>query len=166
MISLELLRHYPFFAGLSRDQLGAMTKVSGELTVEADHYFFHEGDHLDNLYFVLEGAVALVIKVPDQDVAHKLSEQLTGELRTKDVVITAVGPGEVFGWSALVPPHKATTSGKTMTPCHVLTFDCRALQKIFEDDCRFGYLIMQKTAQVIRDRLQAIRIESLAELVG
>ncbi len=104
--------------------------------------------------------------MPDRELEQKLSEQLTGGLQTKDVVISAVGPGEVFGWSALVAPHEATTSGKATTPCRVIAFDCRKLRQIFEEDCRFGYLMSQKIARIIRDRLRAIRIESLVQVVG
>jgi CRP-like cAMP-binding protein len=165
MISPELIRRYPFFAGLSYDEIVSLTKVASELTVEAEHYFFHEGDALENFYLVVEGAVAIVIEVPDQDVEHKLAGQLTGELITSDIVISAVGPGEVFGWSALVPPHEATTCAKATTLCRVIAFGSRELLQTFEDDCRFGYVMIQKTAQIIRDRLHAIRIESLAHAI-
>jgi CRP-like cAMP-binding protein len=166
MNSTEVLRRYPFFAGLSHDQLTLMAKVSSELIVEADHCFFHEGDSLTKLYLVLEGAVVIVMEVPDRDVEQKLSGQLTGELQTKDIVISAVGPGEVFGWSALVSPYIATSTVKATTPCQVTAFDSQELLKIFDDDCQFGYLMTQKIAQIMRDRLHAIRIESLAHLVS
>ncbi len=162
MVSPELIRRYPFFAGLSHEQIVTLAKVADEIAVEAGHYFFHEGDFLKNFYLVLEGAIAIVIELPDQAVQQKLSGQLTGELQTRDVVISAIGPGEVFAWSALVPPHKATAGGKTTTPCRVIAFDCPELLKTFETDCRFGYLMMQKAAQVIRERLRDTRIESLA----
>jgi CRP/FNR family cyclic AMP-dependent transcriptional regulator len=165
MISPELLRRYPFFAGLSHDQIVKLAKVGNELPVDAEHYFFHEGETLDCFNLVVEGAVAIVIEVPDQGVEQKLAGQLTGELQTKDVVVSAVGPGEVFGWSGLVPPHKATTSVKATTPCRVIAFNCQELLQAFDDDCRFGYVMMQKTAQIIRDRLRDIRIESLVHAV-
>ncbi len=165
MVSPELIRRYPFFAGLSYDNIVMLTKVAEEFSVEAGHYLFHERDNLEHFYMVLEGAVAIVIEVPDQEVEQKLSDQLTHELKTKDLVISAVGPGEVFGWSALVPPHQATTSGKATTPCRVIAFDSQELLKTFENDCDFGYLMIQKIAQVIRDRLSSMRIESLAHIV-
>ena len=165
MISSELLRHYPFFAGLSNEQIVALAKMSRELTVEADYYFFHEGDAMNNFYLVVEGVVAIVIHVPEPDVEHKISEQLTGTMQTSDIVISAVGPGEVFGWSALVPPHKAMAGAKATTPCRVVAFDCLELRRNFEDDCRFGYLMTQKAAQIIRERLHAMRVESLAHSV-
>lgn len=165
MISAELIRRFPFFAGLSYDQIVTLAKTAGELTVEAEHYFFHEGDTLQSFYLVLEGAVAIVIEVPNPEVVHKLSDQLTGKLQMSEIVISAVGPGEVFGWSALVPPHQATTTGKAATRCRVISFDCQELRQIFDDDCKFGYVMMQKTAQIIRDRLRAMRIETLAHLI-
>jgi CRP-like cAMP-binding protein len=106
MISPEVLRRYPFFAGLSHQQIVNLAKVADELSVEADHYFFHEEEDLSNcFYLVLTGAVAIVIEVPDQGAEQKISDQLMGELKTKDIVVSALGPGEVFGWSALVPPQ-------------------------------------------------------------
>jgi CRP-like cAMP-binding protein len=164
MISLELLRRYPYFAGLSREQLTTLTKVANEATVDAEHYFFHEGDNVDSFYLVVEGSAAVVVEVPDREAEQKLSGQLMGELKTKDIVISAVGPGEVFAWSALVPPHKATAGVKATTPCRVIVFNCQELMSAFEEDCRFGYVMMQKAAQVVRDRLQGLRIESLARV--
>jgi CRP/FNR family cyclic AMP-dependent transcriptional regulator len=166
MISPELLRRYPFFSGLSHDQIVALAQVAQETIVDTGHYFFHEGEELTCLCLVVEGAVATVIEVPDQQVKQQVSDQLTGELKTSDVVVSAVGPGEVFGWSSLVPPHQATTSAKATTPCRLVTFNGKDLLKLFENDCRFGYLMMQKMAQLVRERLRDMRIESLAHLVN
>ncbi|NOZ26594.1 MAG: Crp/Fnr family transcriptional regulator [Chloroflexi bacterium] len=147
MISPELIRRYPYFAGFDMDQIVTLAKAADELTVEPGHYFFHEGEELCCFYIVLEGAVAIVIEVPGEE---------------DEVVVSTVGPGEVFAWSGLVPPHTATASAKATTRCRVIAFDCQELRKVFETDCRFGYLMMQKIAQVIRDRLRDTRIQSLA----
>jgi CRP-like cAMP-binding protein len=73
-----------------------------------------------------------------------------------------VSPGDVFGWTGLVPPFIATAGAKTLTPCRIIAFDTKELMEKFEDDCRFGYVMTQKAAQVMRDRLHDMRIESLA----
>jgi hypothetical protein len=44
----------------------------------------------------------------------------------------------------------------------VVAFDCVALRQQFEDDPRLGYLMTQRMAQVMRERLSVLRIESLA----
>lgn len=164
MVSPELIRRYPFFAGLDYDNIIKLAKVADEKTTETGHCFFHEGDELTVFYLVLEGAVAIVLEVPDHDVEQQIAGQLTGELKTKDVTVSTVGTGDVFGWSGLIPPHTATASARAITSCRVVVFDCKKLRRIFEEDCYLGLVMAQKGAQVIRDRLRDMRIESLAHL--
>jgi CRP-like cAMP-binding protein len=162
MISPELLRRYPFFAGLNMDQINMLSKLANEEIVEPGHYFFHENEALDSFFLDVEGAVAIVFELPERDVDHKISDQFMRKLKTKDVVISTVSPGDVFGWSGLVPPYTATAGAKALTPCRVIAFDRKEIVAIFDKDCEFGYLMTQKAAQVIRERLHDFRIESLA----
>jgi CRP-like cAMP-binding protein len=147
MISPEVLRRYPYFAGLTADQMATVANTAEEISAPAGHFFFHEGDPLTHLYIVLEGEVAILIELPAQN---------------KQVVTSTAGPGEVFSWSGLVPPYQATAGAKALSVSRVLSFDCRALRQAFEKDCQLGYIMMQMLAQVIRDRLRDLRIETLA----
>lgn len=164
MISPELLRRYPFFGGLSHDQLVELAKVGSEEAVDAGHYFFHERDELDHLYLILEGAVAVVIEIPAENTHQSVADQYNRQLRTTDVVISAIGPGEVFGISALIPPPVASAGAKATTPCRVVAFNSSELLQTFAQDCAFGYVMTQKIAQVFRERLHDMRIESLAQV--
>lgn len=161
MISPELLRRYPFFGGLSHDQLLLLAKAGDEITAEEGHYFFKEGDNLHYFYLVLEGAVAIVFQVPTKEAAKDVAGQLTREMETRDIVVSTIGTGDVFAWSGLIPPYKATASAKAIMPCRVVAFDCSKLLEEFEKDCRFGYLMVQKAAQIIRQRVRDLRVESL-----
>ena len=150
MVSLELIRRYPFFAGLSLEQMTILAEAATEEKVEAGHFFLHERDETPNLYLIVKGTVAVVIELPRQN---------------REIMVSTVGPGEVFAWSALVPPHTATASVKASTPCHVVVMDCRKLLKVFEkDDPWFGYQMMKKAAQAIRDRMVIMTTETLAYL--
>ncbi len=164
MISPELLRRYPFFGGLNHDQLVALAKVGSEEAVDAGHYFFHERDQLDHLYLILEGAVAVVIEIPAENTHQTVADQYNRQLHTTDVVISAIGPGEVFGISALIPPPVASAGAKATTPCRVVAFNSQELLQIFAQDCAFGYIMTQKIAQIFRGRLHDMRIESLAQV--
>jgi CRP-like cAMP-binding protein len=162
MISPEVLRRYPFFSRLSIEQINTLAKLADELTVDDGHYFFREDEISKSFYLVLEGAVAIVFELPERDVEHTISDQFMRKLRTKDIVVSTVGPGDVFGWSGIIPPHSATAGAKAVTPCRVVSFDCDELMKEFEKDCAFGYVLTQKAAQVISERLRDMRIESLS----
>jgi CRP/FNR family cyclic AMP-dependent transcriptional regulator len=163
MISPELIRRYPFFAGLNHDYVSTLAKLADEVSVEAGHCFFDEGDELKKLYLVVEGAVAIVMQVPDRGAKHPLSGQLTRNLRTKDITVSTVGTGGVFAWSTLIPPYESTASAKALTPCRVVALDCEQLRPIFEKDRNLAYLMTMKAAQIVRGRLRDLRIETLAE---
>ncbi len=163
MISIETLRRYPFFAGLSHEYLVTLSKTATQLHFEADQPIFHEGDELTSFYLVLEGTVGIVIAVTDREYAHKLADQLVGNLNMKGVTTSTVKEGQVFGWSALVPPHTSTAGAKAITSCRVVAFDCEQLRPRFDEDPRFAYKMVLKAAQIIRERLRDLRVESLSE---
>jgi len=164
MIPTELMRQHTFFTGLNADYKATLAKSAVEFSVDEGHYFFHEGDILDHFYLVLEGTVAIVIAIPDRDEVQTLTRQLTGNLKNRDVTVSIVRPGNIFGWSALIPPHKSTAGAKAQMSCQVTSFDCEELRPLCDEDHEFGHLMTQKAAQVIREGLRDMRIESLAEV--
>ncbi len=151
MITPELISRYPFFSDLELDDIIALADSAEGLTTQTGDFIFREGDLLKNFFIVVEGAVGIV---------HERS----GKDKDTETVISAVGPGHVFAWSALVPPYKATASAKSLTPCWLIAFDCKKLFTTFKADCEFGYRMMQKIVQISRDRLLDARIESLVFL--
>lgn len=165
MISPEVLRRFPFFAGLSHEHLVALADLAEESSVDEGARFFREGDLLEAFYLNLEGTVGIFIELPAKAAAQTVAGQLTGEFPTKDVVISSVGPGDAFGWSGLVSPFQATASAKALTPCQVLSFDCQQLRQLLDDDCELGYRMTQRAAEVMISRLRDLRIESLASMV-
>ncbi len=134
MVSPELLRRYPFFAGLTHDQLVALAMTADEMEVEAGHRFFSEGDALDAFYLVIEGDVGIVFEVPDTNVKQSVAGQLTGELKTTDVVISHVGPGEPFGWTAIAREGGATAGAVAQVDSKVVAFDMDKMMETFEED--------------------------------
>jgi CRP-like cAMP-binding protein len=166
MVSPELLRRYPFFGGLSMGEISLLAQMGEEITVKNGHYFFKEDETLDHFYLNVAGAIAIVMQLPAKGVVHSISKQYLREYETNDVVVSAVGPGEIFGWSGMVEPFTATAAAKATTDCQVVQFNRRKLWDAFHDNYHFGYIMSQKAAQVIRDRLKDLRIESLAALAA
>lgn len=163
MVSPELLRRYPFFAGLSMDQLVALAKLADELEVEPGYYFFREEETLNAFYLVLEGKVDITFGLLAQGSRtpiHEIAE------KQRELTVSTVVQGEVFAWSALVPPYHATSNGKALSACKVVAFDCTTLRTTLEQDTGFGYTMMVKIAQIARDRLHDMHNESLAYTTG
>jgi CRP-like cAMP-binding protein len=164
MISVEIIRRYPFFAGLTYEQIVILAKLADECRVEKDHIFFKENDVLKSIYLVLEGAAAIIIEVPDRDVEQPIADQLTGEMKMQDIVLSTVGSGGIFGFPALIPPYNANATAKSITQCRVVEFDCTELLKEFDKDCGFGYVMTQRVAQLAVERLRDLRVETLASI--
>lgn len=162
MISPEKLRRYELFAGFNHDQLTRLAMAGHELHVPTGHTFFCEGERLRSLYFVEEGEVGVTLGIPDQKIEQDPRDHILGNLMLENVTVSTVGPGELFGWSALIPPHETTASTWAITDCSTFTLDCDELNGVFLDDCTFGYLMMQKVAAVMRHRLRDMHVRCLA----
>lgn len=165
MISPEMLRRYPFFAGLSHEQLVTLAMIGDEVRVDAGHVFFHEGDTLDTFFLVVEGDVAIVLGVTLGDVRQPLSQQLTGAVQKADVTVSQAGPGEPFGWTAIAANHHATAGATAVTSACVLAFGREKLLAAFEQDCNLGYRMLQQVLRVARQRLHDLRVESLSQIM-
>jgi CRP-like cAMP-binding protein len=147
MVSPEVLRRYPYFAGVDADGLVFLARSAQEATAETGEYFFREGDTLDKMYIVVEGEVAIVATLPGKN---------------REIVVSTIGVGEVFAWSGLVPPYQATSSAKATTRCRVIAFDCPQLRARFDADAGLGYTMMLRLSQVMRDRIRDMRMETIA----
>ncbi|NJP06880.1 MAG: cyclic nucleotide-binding domain-containing protein [Chloroflexaceae bacterium] len=147
MVSPELLRRFSFFGGLTMEHIVAMATAAQELTVEAGAFFFHEEDLLNHCFLLLEGDAVIVIEILEKD---------------REAVVNDIAVGELFGLSALVPPYYATASARAQGSCRVVAFDCASLRQQCQDDAVFGSIIHLRVAQVLRDRLRDLRVESLA----
>ena len=50
------------------------------------------------------------------------------------VTLMTVEPGDVYGWSALVPPHRSTSTVLGIEPGEALVFDAAELRDLLRDD--------------------------------
>ena len=153
MISPELLRRFPFFAGLSEEQLKQIAMIAEQETYKAGEVIFEEGDEAHALYIIVEGEVSIVINIDEE-----------GEKREE---LSALHAGEIMAWSAIVPPHTLTASGvASATPTRVIAIDGAGLRALFEADCGgLGYMMLNRLLGVIRERMSNTRVQ-LVSLMG
>lgn len=158
MVSPELLRRYPFFSGLSAEQITALAKAADEITLEDGSCLFREGEALHSLYLVIEGRVAVTMDLPE--LGSRAAIQLP-DSPMRETVVSTISAGAVVAWSALVPPYIATSGARTDGACRLLTLDCRDLRESFAQDAHFGYMMLIKVAQAARDRIRDLHTEML-----
>lgn len=143
MISPEVLRRYPYFAGLSDESLKQLAMIAEEQTVPANSVMFREGDPASHLSVVIKGEV---------NIQYMLG---TGELRTVDTLVE----GDLLMWSALVEPYKATALGTATKETRLVRIDAAKLRMLCENEPILGYRLMTQVARLLAHRLEGARVQ-------
>jgi len=146
METLEgLLAEHEFFRGLNADDITLFTECASNVRFEAGEYVFREGQPADQFYAVRNGRVALEVYVPGRG----------------GVTIQTVGPGDVLGWSWLLPPYRWQFDARAVEQTRALSFDGKCIRNKCETDPRLGYELMKRLAHVFTQRLEATRLQLL-----
>lgn len=146
MRTLEpLLAEHPFFRGLAPEDLALIAGCAANARFAADTYIFREGDEANEFYLIRDGRVALEIHAPGRG----------------PLVIQTLGPGDVLGWSWLVPPYRKQFDARAVEDTRAFVFDGVCIRRKCEEDPRLGYELLKRFAQVIGQRLQSTRLQLL-----
>ena len=148
MVSPELLRRYSFFGFLDHEQLAEIAMLTEEVEVPKNNMLFTIEDKADTLYFLETGSVELHYVVKDTHLP---------ELR-KDFHIGTINPGEIFGISALIEPHKLSATAMTTTNCTLLKIEASGLYQLCEKDRDLAYGLQKQIAKIAMERLHTTRI--------
>jgi len=140
-----LIAESPVFAGLRADQLELIAGCGRNVTFAAGEQLFREGDAADTFFLVRHGLVGLDTYVPAR-----------GDVRTE-----TLGPGEIVGWSWLVAPYRWHFSGRAVESIRATEFDGGCLRDKCRESSELGYQLLQRFAQLLVDRLQAVRLQML-----
>jgi CRP/FNR family transcriptional regulator, cyclic AMP receptor protein len=143
MISPEVLRRYPYFAGIDDSSLKAVAMIADERTCAAGSRLFSEGDPADTMNIIARGEV---------NIQYVLG---SGEHRTVDVLVD----GDILGWSALVEPHKYTAIGTASKETVLVMIDAKELRGLCSGTPLLGYRLMSQIAKLLAHRLEGARIQ-------
>lgn len=152
MVSPELLRRYPFFAGLNDGQLKKIALLSDEIEFEEGATIFVEGDQANSLYLLIDGAVDLFFTT-EEEYNPKTSRQYA---------VGDINVGEVFGISALIEPYLTTTEARVGRDSQILQIDAAALRALFPEDQGMAYQLMHAIARTTRERMAGLRAQLAA----
>lgn len=141
----QILSGLPTFAGLTPAQLEWIAGCGENCGFEAGEYLAREGDEANSFYVIRHGHVALELSAPGRG----------------GLAISTLGEGAVVGWSWLFPPHRWSFDARAVEPVRAIAFDGKCLRGKCDTDHELGYMLMQRFAGIILDRLQATRPQLL-----
>ncbi len=97
------------------------------------------------LSIVLTGRVALRTLVPERGM----------------VTILTVEPGDIVGWSAIVPPHRGTATSIAIEPVTLLDLPGERLRALLRSDYALAASVYPRVLQAVARRLSATRLQLL-----
>ena len=141
----SVLDDLPLLAGLSHDQRAAIAKIAHHEDYAPGTRLFDEGQPADRCWVVTSGRAVVETDIP-------------GRGRT---VVQSVGPGELLGWSWMMPPHRWHFSAGVTVPTGAVVVDAVELRKLADADPVLGYQLSRILLDALLTRLQATRIRLL-----
>jgi CRP/FNR family cyclic AMP-dependent transcriptional regulator len=141
MVDIALISESSIFGGLSKKELEQVADIAVLEKQPAGYQVIEENETASDLYLVSEGRVAVKMK------------SRTGQ----EVVIDELGPGSLFGWSAVLDDQAFTAAVSTVEPSTLIAIDGPRLRRVFQEYPAIAAHLVTSIAIVISSRLGHLR---------
>jgi CRP-like cAMP-binding protein len=141
----DLLARHEFFLGLDSDHLDLIAGCGTNEHYEPGAFILREGEAANHFYVLRTGAVMIEIHAAPRGA----------------LAVETLGPGDVLGWSWLVPPWRWHFDARVVEPTSAIALDGACLRRKCDADPKLGYELMKRFVGVIMERLQATRLQLL-----
>lgn len=139
---LTALRDMHALQKMETAHIKKLAALASEMEFAKDQIIYRSGDRGDAIYFIEEGEVVIEMVLPENNIP---------------ILMYKVGPGHLFGWSALFPTRRKQARARAVTPVRVIAVNAPGLRDAFRSDQSLENAMIQQVNEVIADRLTAIR---------
>jgi CRP-like cAMP-binding protein len=140
---IEEIESHILFRGITRKNAIAISKFSIEEDLKKGSYVFETGGPADAIYLILKGRVSV-----------EMHEPVRGSL-----ILESLTKGQLLGLSWLSQPSHWIFDAKCLDDISVIRIDAEKLGEFCDSHVDAGYIIMKNLSLLIRDRLQATRLQ-------
>jgi len=137
--------------GLTPPDAADVMALGMRRTLAGGDVLFDIGADATHLFLVQRGRINLTMPIQ------------VGE-RREDVKVEERGPGQMLGWSALIPPHRFTLKAAAPFDTELLALPRQALINHFAARPAVGHVVVMNLATVIGQRLQVLQAMWLREM--
>lgn len=141
----RLVTDFPVLDRLAPGQLEQIARAARTVRFGVRERVFFEGQRAEGCWLIHSGLVGLDTFIPGRGL----------------VVVQTLGPGDVLGWSWLVPPHRWHFGATALEPTVATELDTGQLHALAETDTAFGYALATTLFSAMLERLQATRARLL-----
>jgi CRP-like cAMP-binding protein len=144
----QILRNHKFTQGLEDAQVQALAGIASEVTFEENEVVLVDGERSKCFFLVTSGSVSVELRTPQYVVS-----------------VQALGPGQAFGWSALLDDHDTLFQVRAREHTAALRLEGKALKAACRQDTLLGVELLQRALGVVAGRVRATEIR-FAEMCG
>lgn len=142
------IRTHAFAAGLPEPQIATVASLAREVSFAEDDLVLAEGERSASFYLLTAGSVVVELRTPRYSVC-----------------VQALGPGQVFGWSALLENQDTLFQVRARERTSALQIDGAALQAACRADSALAAELLRRILQVVAGRVKATEMR-FAEMCG
>lgn len=135
------------FRGLERDEVETLCRFANNRSLPQGKVIFTQNTAAEHFYLIRSGRVS--VEVP----------ALYGE----PLRVQTVNPGEILGWSWLIPPYRWHFNAEALEDTELTEFDGKAILDLCEKNKEFGYSVFKFFSALMSERLQAARASMMDE---
>jgi len=142
------LRRHAFLAGFDAAQLEILAQIAQPVEFRDQDLILKAQEQPHDFYLLLEGSVSIELNKEHYAVR-----------------IQSLGPGDAFGWSALLEHHDTLFNVRARESCKVLRLDGAHLTAALRDDSVLATDFLRRTLWLLAGRMDATEMR-LAEFCG
>ena len=136
MVAREDLKKIVMLGRLTDEMLGKLAPITELLHFDKREVIFRQGEKSEHFYMLKEGKVIL-----EQRITDKIA-----------VSLSAIKPGNAFGWSAMLDGEEYTIDAVCAEPCKVFSIREDKIKALFEEDHSLGFKMSQRLLHIIKKR--------------
>lgn len=143
----QLLADHEFFSGLDEAALSFLAGEARGRDLDKNDVLFRYADPADHFYLLTSGRITLEV----------------ASIEGPPLELQELGPGELLGWSWLIPPYSMSFQARAVAPSTVIEFDGMAIRAHCDEDPAFGYALLKRFANLMSERVAYAREKMMAE---
>ncbi|MER3416793.1 MAG: Crp/Fnr family transcriptional regulator [Gemmataceae bacterium] len=140
-----VVKRHAFLERLQEAQRQLLEPGLKSFTAAPGEYLAREGEPAHAFYLIQSGHVAIGTHLGERGA----------------VPIQTVGPGDVVGWSWVVPPYRWQFDARAVDRVEGLFFEAAWLRELCEKNTTLGYQVLKQLIASISSRLAATRLQKL-----
>ena len=142
---IAMLNHTWFGRELAPETQERLARLGKVVEIADDEVVLDEGEEATEMGILVSGRLALRTMVPERG----------------PVTILSVEPGDIFGWSAILPEARAQSTVVATEPCLALVIEGAKLREALKEDHALAASLYPRVLQAVARRLRATRLQLL-----